>query len=74
MGPVSRWAVNRPWQAIIAWIVLLVVVGFGVLTHAGEYNDSFTCRTPNRRRPAVAHGELRAEDQRFDRAGLVHLR
>ncbi|MGA9146686.1 MAG: MMPL family transporter [Candidatus Nanopelagicales bacterium] len=42
MGPVSRWAVNRPWQAIIAWVVLLFVVGFGVLTHAGEYNDSFT--------------------------------
>ena len=42
MGPVSRWAVNRPWQAIIAWVVLLFIVGFGVLTHAGQYNDSFT--------------------------------
>ena len=41
MGPVSRWAVNRPWQAIIAWVVLLFIVGFGVLTHAGQYNDSF---------------------------------
>ncbi len=42
MGPVSRWAVNRPWQAIIAWIVLLFVVGVGVATHAGQYNDSFS--------------------------------
>ena len=42
MGPVSRWAVNRPWQAIIAWIVLLVAVGVGVATHAGQYNDSFS--------------------------------
>ena len=42
MGPISRWAVNRPWQAIIAWVVLLFVVGIGVATHAGKYNDSFS--------------------------------
>ncbi len=41
MGPVSRWAVNRPWQAIIAWIALLVVIGLGVATNAGKYNNSF---------------------------------
>lgn len=41
MGPVSRWAVNRPWQAVIAWVLLLVVLlGFTAM-HSGSYDDSF---------------------------------
>ena len=52
MGPVSRWAVNRPWQAIIAWVVLLFIVGFGVLTHAGQYNDSFTLPNTDSSKPS----------------------
>ncbi|NQU36341.1 MAG: MMPL family transporter, partial [Actinobacteria bacterium] len=45
MGPVSRWAVNRPWQAVITWVVLLlIIVGFAG-THAGSYSDSF--KLPN---------------------------
>lgn len=42
MGPVSRWAVNRPWQAIVAWIVLVVAIGIGLVTHGGSFNDSFS--------------------------------
>ena len=42
MGPVSRWAVNRPWQAIIVWVILLVVIVGGAATHAGKYNNSFS--------------------------------
>lgn len=41
MGPVSRWAVKRPWQAVIAWIVVLFAIGFGVASHPGAFNDSF---------------------------------
>lgn len=41
MGAVSRWAVNKPWQAVIVWIVVLV----GILTSAalfrGEFKDTF---------------------------------
>ena len=29
MGAVSRWAVNRPWQAVIVWVVLLVAIAGG---------------------------------------------
>lgn len=45
MGPVSKWAVNRPWQAIITWVVLLLILGGFAATHAGSYNDSF--KLPN---------------------------
>lgn len=41
MGPVSRWAVRRPWQAVITWAAILVVMVIGVGTHAGTFNDSF---------------------------------
>ncbi len=45
MGPVSRWAVNRPWQAVITWAVaLFIIIGFSAV-HAGSYNDSF--KLPN---------------------------
>ncbi|MGB2970715.1 MAG: hypothetical protein WBB77_12345, partial [Candidatus Nanopelagicales bacterium] len=42
MGPVSRWAVNRPWQAIITWAVLLVVILGLTATIMGKLNDSFS--------------------------------
>ncbi|MFZ1654059.1 MAG: MMPL family transporter [Candidatus Nanopelagicales bacterium] len=42
MGPVSRWAVNRPWQAIITWAVLLVVILGLTATNMGKLNDSFS--------------------------------
>ena len=41
MGPLSRWAVKKPLQALIGWVVVMAAaitlgVGFG-----GEYTDSF---------------------------------
>lgn len=42
MGPVSRWAVNRPWQAIIVWVLMLVAILGALVTHGGKPNDSFT--------------------------------
>ncbi len=42
MGPVSRWAVNRPWQAVIAWLVLFIALAAGAVTQAGQFNDSFS--------------------------------
>ena len=45
MGVVSRWAVNRPWQAIIVWVVLLFVMIGGVVANAAtgdKFNNSFT--------------------------------
>ncbi|MEI6621028.1 MAG: MMPL family transporter [Actinomycetes bacterium] len=44
MGPVSRWAVRRPWQAIIAWLVMLVVIFGAVATHGGKPDDSFVLK------------------------------
>lgn len=41
MGAVSRWAVNRPWQAIIVWVVALIAIFVGAGVHPGTYNDSF---------------------------------
>lgn len=42
MGPVSRWAVDRPKSAIAAWVLMAIVIiglaaGFG-----GTYNNSFS--------------------------------
>ena len=42
MGAVSRWAVNKPWQAIGAWVVLLVVIFGGAATVPGSFDDSFS--------------------------------
>ncbi len=42
MGAVSRWAVNKPWQAIGAWVLLLVVIFGGAATAPGSYDDSFS--------------------------------
>lgn len=41
MGPVSRWAVRKPWWAIGTWVLLLVVIFGGAASFAGKYNDSF---------------------------------
>lgn len=41
MGPVSRWAVKKPWMAIGAWVIALVVIFGASGALAGTYNDSF---------------------------------
>ena len=41
MGPLSRWAVNRPIPALLAWVAVLVAVGILGFGFGGEYNDSF---------------------------------
>lgn len=42
MGPVSRWAVNRPWLAVGTWVVLLIAIFLGAGRFGGTYNDSFS--------------------------------
>lgn len=37
----SRWAVNQPVRALIAWLVLIVLIGLGAMRFAGTFNDSF---------------------------------
>lgn len=41
MGAVSRWAVNKPWQAVIVWVVLILAIGATAATFKGEYKDTF---------------------------------
>lgn len=41
MGAVSRWAVNRPWPAVVVWLVGLVLIGGLAGMFRGEFNDSF---------------------------------
>ena len=41
MGPLSRWAVNKPIPALISWLAVLVAVGILGFGFGGEYNDSF---------------------------------
>jgi RND superfamily putative drug exporter len=41
MGPVSRWAVRRPWPALTVWLLLAVLIGLGAAKAGGSYNDSF---------------------------------
>ncbi len=41
MGPISRFAVNKPWIAIGAWIIILIAIFGGASKFAGAYNDSF---------------------------------
>ena len=41
MGAVSRWAVNKPWQAVIVWIVALVAIIASAAMFKGEYKDTF---------------------------------
>lgn len=42
MGPISRWAVNRPWLAVGTWVVLLIAIFVGASQFGGKYNDSFS--------------------------------
>lgn len=42
MGPISRWAVNRPWLAVGTWVVLLIAIFGGASQFGGTYNDSFS--------------------------------
>ncbi|MFA7266373.1 MAG: MMPL family transporter [Candidatus Nanopelagicales bacterium] len=42
MGPISRFAVNKPWIAIGAWIIILIAIFGGASKFAGAYNDSFS--------------------------------
>ncbi len=41
MGPLSRWAVNRPWPALGVWVLLAVLIGAAGARLGGSYNDSF---------------------------------
>jgi len=42
VGPLSRWAVRRPWAAIGAWFVLVLVVVVLGKGYGGTLNDSFS--------------------------------
>ncbi len=42
MGPLSRWAVRKPWWALAAWAVLVAVVVFMGTALKGTLNDSFS--------------------------------
>ena len=42
MGPISRFAVRKPWIAIGAWIIILIAIFGGASKFAGAYNDSFS--------------------------------
>lgn len=42
MGPISRWAVNKPKSAILAWLIMAIVIGVFAAKFAGTYNDSFS--------------------------------
>ena len=37
----SRWAVHHPVRALVAWAVLLVVIGLSASRFSGAFNDSF---------------------------------
>lgn len=41
MGPISRWAVNKPKSAILAWVIAAGLIIVGVVLHAGAFNNSF---------------------------------
>jgi RND superfamily putative drug exporter len=42
VGPVSRWAVNKPKSAILAWVILaFIIIGFAG-AFGGTYNNSFS--------------------------------
>ena len=41
MGPLSRWAVRRPWSAVAVWLVIAVLIGGMAAKFGGSYNDSF---------------------------------
>lgn len=37
----SRWSVNKPWQALIVWVIGLVAIGALAGAFRGEFNDAF---------------------------------
>ena len=41
VGPLSRWAVNRPWRALGVWLLMAVMIGALAARFGGSYNDSF---------------------------------
>ena len=41
MGAVSRWAVRKPWQAVIVWVLALVLIGGAAALFKGAYKDTF---------------------------------
>ena len=43
MGPISRFAVRKPWIAIGAWIIILIAIfGGASKVRLSAYNDSFS--------------------------------
>ena len=42
MGPLSRWAVRKPWWALGAWLLLVVIIGVMGTAFKGTLNDSFS--------------------------------
>lgn len=41
MGAMSRWSVRKPWQAVIVWVVGLLLIGGLASAFKGEFNDAF---------------------------------
>ncbi len=41
MGPISRWAVRRPWQALAAWVAMAITIGALAVGLGGVYNNTF---------------------------------
>jgi len=41
MGRVSQWAVRRPWWALLAWVVVVVVISVASAMWGGSYNNNF---------------------------------
>ncbi|MEI8081879.1 MAG: MMPL family transporter [Actinomycetes bacterium] len=42
MGPISRWAVNKPKSAIAVWVLIAFLIVAGAKVFGGAYNNSFT--------------------------------
>ena len=42
MGPISRWAVDKPKTAILAWLAMAAGIFFLAANFGGQYNNSFS--------------------------------
>ena len=42
MGGLSRWAVRKPWWALLAFVLMATVIGWLGTAHKGALNDSFS--------------------------------
>ncbi len=42
MGPISRWAVQKPKSAIVAWLIMAAAIFALAATAGGTYNNSFS--------------------------------